>query len=369
MRVSVQDADGTVGFGEAAPLAGYDLVSIDDVRTALEDCRGPVSASDGESHGELLAECARVAVLPQAVAAIDLALWDLAGRRAGAPVWSCSAPGRRRRCESTRRSPRRTAPAPWPRPPTPVRPGFDAQAEGGHRRRRRAARGGAGGRRSADGDPARRQRRLVGVRGGRRRCARWRRPGSSCARSRSAASRRSPSSTHRPTVALAIDESVGAPRRARPPVCDAVCLKIARGGGITGVLDAARRARAAGYEVYLASTLDGPLGISAALHAAAAIKPDRAVRPGHARRVRRPRAAVLAGRRHDVAARRAGAGRRAQRLVRLRPVTGKIDGSDGVWTRRTPPVEIADARIDSSHVRRQPRPATRRIPPLIPPRP
>ena len=59
-------------------------------------------------------------------------------------------------------------------------------------------------------------------------------------------------------------------------MCDAACLKIARGGGITGVLDAARRARAAGYEVYLASTLDGPLGISAALHAAAAIKPDRA---------------------------------------------------------------------------------------------
>ncbi len=36
------------------------------------------------------------------------------------------------------------------------------------------------------------------------------------------------------------------------------------------------RARAAGYEVYLASTLDGPLGIAAALHAAAVIRPDRA---------------------------------------------------------------------------------------------
>ena len=54
-----------------------------------------------------------------------------------------------------------------------------------------------------------------------------------------------------------------------------MCLKIARGGGISGVIEQARRARAAGYEVYLASTLDGPLGIAAALHAAAAIKPDR----------------------------------------------------------------------------------------------
>ena len=43
----------------------------------------------GETLGRerLLAECARLAVLPQAIAAIDLALWDLEGRRAGEPVW------------------------------------------------------------------------------------------------------------------------------------------------------------------------------------------------------------------------------------------------------------------------------------------
>lgn len=41
------------------------------------------------------------------------------------------------------------------------------------------------------------------------------------------------------------------------------------------MIDAAARARAAGYNVYLASTLDGPLGIAAALHAATVIKPDR----------------------------------------------------------------------------------------------
>ncbi len=53
-----------------------------------------------------------------------------------------------------------------------------------------------------------------------------------------------------------------------------MCLKIARCGGISGVLDAAERARRAGYRVYLASTLDGPLGIAAALHAAAVVQPD-----------------------------------------------------------------------------------------------
>ncbi|HSP65190.1 MAG TPA: enolase C-terminal domain-like protein, partial [Candidatus Deferrimicrobium sp.] len=57
---------------------------------------------------------------------------------------------------------------------------------------------------------------------------------------------------------------------------DAVCLKIAGCGGISGVLEAAQHARAAGYEVYLASTYDGPLGIAAALHVAAALSPERA---------------------------------------------------------------------------------------------
>ena len=49
-----------------------------------------------------------------------------------------------------------------------------------------------------------------------------------------------------------------------------------RCGGISGLLEAAApRPRAPAIEVYLASTLDGPLGIAAALHAAAAIAPDR----------------------------------------------------------------------------------------------
>jgi L-alanine-DL-glutamate epimerase-like enolase superfamily enzyme len=74
-------------------------------------------------------------------------------------------------------------------------------------------------------------------------------------------------------VPIALDET--APDALDERVADAVCLKIARCGGITGLLSAARRARAAGYEVYLASTLDGPLGVAAAVHAAAVIKPDR----------------------------------------------------------------------------------------------
>jgi L-alanine-DL-glutamate epimerase-like enolase superfamily enzyme len=76
-------------------------------------------------------------------------------------------------------------------------------------------------------------------------------------------------------VAVSLDESARLPGALEERHGDAVCLKIAGCGGITGVIEAARRARAVGYEVYLASTLDGPLGIAAALHAAAVVRPDR----------------------------------------------------------------------------------------------
>jgi L-alanine-DL-glutamate epimerase-like enolase superfamily enzyme len=76
------------------------------------------------------------------------------------------------------------------------------------------------------------------------------------------------------TIRLALDESAAAPGALEHRICDAICLKIARCGGISGTLDAARRARRTGYALYLASTFDGPLGIAAALHAATAIAPE-----------------------------------------------------------------------------------------------
>jgi L-alanine-DL-glutamate epimerase-like enolase superfamily enzyme len=78
----------------------------------------------------------------------------------------------------------------------------------------------------------------------------------------------------RSSIPIALDES--APDALDGRVCDALCLKVARFGGISGVVFAAGRARQAGYRVYLASMLDGPLGIATALHAAAVLKPDYA---------------------------------------------------------------------------------------------
>ncbi len=74
-------------------------------------------------------------------------------------------------------------------------------------------------------------------------------------------------------VRIAIDESAALAGALTGGVADAVCLKIARCGGISGLLAAAALVRAAGAEVYLASTFDGPLGIAAGLHAAAALAP------------------------------------------------------------------------------------------------
>jgi L-alanine-DL-glutamate epimerase-like enolase superfamily enzyme len=72
-------------------------------------------------------------------------------------------------------------------------------------------------------------------------------------------------------VPLAMDETAAEDGAAGSGATDAVCLKIARCGGITGVLRDAAEARIAGSVVYLASSYDGPLGIAAAVHAAAGL--------------------------------------------------------------------------------------------------
>jgi L-alanine-DL-glutamate epimerase-like enolase superfamily enzyme len=70
---------------------------------------------------------------------------------------------------------------------------------------------------------------------------------------------------------VAIDETAAEHGALTAGVADAVCLKVSRCGGISGLLAAAALVRASGAEAYVASSLDGPLGVAAALHAAAAL--------------------------------------------------------------------------------------------------
>jgi o-succinylbenzoate synthase len=272
----LEDAEGHVGVGEAAPLPDYHGVDVDDVLEALRAVRATLTAADaGVSPRDALAEWSRLAPLP-ALSAVDLALWDLEARRAGQPVWRLLGA--------------------HAGPPVEVNATIAAADRAGAATQAAAAR--------ADGFRCVKAKVGIGDDAGRLAAVRavlgpgvairldangaWsveeavaalralapvgielcEEPVHGLAQTREVA-------VTVPDVLIALDETASAAGALEERVCQAVCLKVAACGGLTGLIDAARVARVAGYEVYLASTLDGPLGMAAALHAAAAIVPDR----------------------------------------------------------------------------------------------
>jgi o-succinylbenzoate synthase len=273
--VTLRDSDGATGYGEAAPLRPYVNVSIEECLAALSDCE-PVLAAGG-SRAALLAGCSRVAVLPPAVAAIDLALWDLEARRAGAPIHRLLPGGSAEPgpvvVNATIAAPDRAGAA--TAAAAALQAGFGCVKvkvglgdDAGRLAAVRAAVGpemairiDANGAWSV-GEAIASLRALEPV--GIELCEE---PVSGLDELEQVFGATS--------IAIALDESALLPGALDRRVADAVCLKVAACGGITGVIEAAARARSAGYDVYLASTLDGPLGIAAGLHAAAALQPAR----------------------------------------------------------------------------------------------
>lgn len=277
LLLRLEDYDGHVGVGEAAPLGDYHGVSPDDVQDAIEECRPTLMRAARLGRAEVLEQCARLAVPAPAIAAIDLALWDLEGRRSGQPVWRLLGAERAEPVEvnytiaAADRAGAATQAA-------------TARAAGFRCVKAKVALGDDAGRLAAiravlgpevairldangawsvkEAISALRALEPVGI----ELCEE---PVRGLEQSRAVAAAL-------PGVPVALDETGSAVGALDRRVCRAVCLKIAGCGGITGLLDASRRARRAGYEVYLASTLDGPLGIAAALHAAAVVRPDRA---------------------------------------------------------------------------------------------
>jgi o-succinylbenzoate synthase len=278
--VSLTDADGCTGYGEAAPLPRYDGITLEHVTAALEDCRAPLEAAATVAapaeRQALLDACARRAVLPQAVAAIDLALWDLAGRQARAPVW--------RLLGAERAQP---VPVNWsiaaPDRAGAAREAAFAQAHGFSCVKVKVGSGDDAGRiaavRAAAGPDMQIRLDANGV-WSYEEAVRWlevlaparielcEEPVAGVEEIERVAAATA--------TAVAIDESAADPAALQQRRCTAICLKIARCGGITGLLKTAARARCSGYDIYLASTLDGPLGIAAALHATAVLAVDRA---------------------------------------------------------------------------------------------
>ena len=276
LDVLILGADGVAGAGEAAPLPSYDGVMLDDVRAALEDCRPIVRDAEGLPRAMLLAECRKAAVLPQAVAAIDLALWDLEGRRAATPVWRLlgahpdPAPvvvnaliAAEDRAGAAAEAARATE-AGFSCVKLKVGIGDDAD-------RLAAVRAAVGPdvaiRLDANGawsaEEALAHLRVLAP----SKIELCEEPAHGVEQLRTVADEAEPP--------IAMDETAVAPGALGSGATPIVCLKLSRCGGITGLLDAAEIVRAAGGEVYLASTLDGPLGIAGALHAAAVLRPER----------------------------------------------------------------------------------------------
>ncbi|HWC25439.1 MAG TPA: enolase C-terminal domain-like protein [Solirubrobacteraceae bacterium] len=276
LELELVDGDGAAGRGEAAPLAPYDGVPASRARAALEAYRPILEDGDGRPGGELLDACRAADDLPQALAAVDVALWDRAGRRAGRPVARLLG----------------DAPLDQVLVNATIGAGDPAAAAAAAERARAAGfrcvklKVGAG----DDAERVAAVRAALGPAAALRLDANGAWSVDEAVRAIAALAPAQLELVEEPVrglaalravrervaVPVAMDETAAEPGALASGAADAVCLKLARCGGISGLLACAALVRASGAEPYVASTFDGPLGIAAALHAAAALRVGRA---------------------------------------------------------------------------------------------
>jgi o-succinylbenzoate synthase len=271
LLVSLTGEDGITGYGEAAPLEAYDGVSLERAQEALERYAAVLASADGLNGAQLVDACRRVDDLPPALAAIDLALWDRGARISGKSIASLITD--------------------TPQLTVPVNATISAIDRG------RAAEQAADA--VADGFTCVKLKVGVGDDAGRVASVRaaigpkvelrldangaW-----DVEQAVATINALAPAGLElveepvhglhavravreRVAVRVAIDETAAEHGALGAGVADAVCLKISRCGGIGGLLVAATLVRASGAEAYISSTLDGPLGVAAGVHAAAAL--------------------------------------------------------------------------------------------------
>jgi o-succinylbenzoate synthase len=271
-ELRIEGADGIAGRGEAAPLEAYDGVAPERVEAALEAYKSLLEDGAEREGAELLDACRATDDLPQALAAIDLALWDRAGRRAGRPVAELLTDD----------------------PPLAVAVNATLGAEDRAGAADQAAAARTAGFRCVKlkvgtGDDAGR---VAAVRAALGPEAELRLDANGAWTPDEAVQMietLAPAGLElveepvhgldelravrgRVAVRIAMDETAALPGALASGAADAVCLKLSRCGGISALLACATLVRASGAEPYIASTLDGPLGIAAALHAAAALR-------------------------------------------------------------------------------------------------
>ena len=270
LRVRLEFPDGLYGEGEAAPLEPFDGVSLASVSAAIDAYKAVLGAI--EPTADVLAACKAERDLPQALAAIDMALWDHASRRTQTPLAKLIHPlaADEVAVNATIGADDRAGAA---------EAAANAVREGFRCVKVKVGIGDDAGRlaavRAAVGPDV-----LIRVDAN----GAWQTPEEALANLRAiapvglelceepihgvdnlrAVAAESP-------VRIAMDETHAPGSGA----AELVCLKISR-GGISAALEDARTARAAGSSVYLTSTFDGPLGIAAGVHTAAALRISRA---------------------------------------------------------------------------------------------
>jgi L-Ala-D/L-Glu epimerase / N-acetyl-D-glutamate racemase len=276
--VSLTDEDGAVGYGEAAPLEPYGGAPLARVLQALERYRAVLASHAGPGAAALEA-CRRADDVPEALAAIDLALWDRAGKRAGRPVAALLSDGPAGEIAVNATITAEDAAGASEQAARAVADGFACLKlkvgmgdDAGRVAAVRAAAGhGVALRLDANGawsvDQAVRAIEAFAPAG----LELVEEPVHGLSAVREV--------RERVPVRVAIDETAAEPGALASGAADAVCLKLARCGGIAALLAAAALVRATGAEVYVSSTLDGPIGIAAAVHAVAALAERRPLPP------------------------------------------------------------------------------------------
>lgn len=79
--------DGLTGWGDAVPLSLRGGASLAEVSDALEECCAPLLVGSPLDREALLDVCAESRPPPPALAAVDVALLDLAGKASSEPAW------------------------------------------------------------------------------------------------------------------------------------------------------------------------------------------------------------------------------------------------------------------------------------------
>lgn len=271
VAITLEDEEGPAGYGEGAPLEQYDHVSIDRVESALERYKLVLAGAKDLTGVQLLEACRQVDDLPQALAAIDMALWDRAGKRANRPIANLltDEPAHAVSVNATIGATDRRGAA--EQAETAAAVGFGCikvkVGIGDDAARVAAVRAAAGAeialRLDANGawtveEAVRTIEALAPA-------------GLELVEEPTHGLHAIREVRERVSTRIAIDETATEHGALGAGVADAVCLKIGSCGGISGLLAAATLVRASGAEPYVASTLDGPLGVAAALHAAAAL--------------------------------------------------------------------------------------------------